>query len=312
MAAAGNFYKILGIEKEDATPDSIKKAYRRQAMKWHPDKNPDNREMAESKIKEINEAYEVLSDPKKKSTYDLYGEDAVNGGPQGYPGPQGFQGGFQGFPRGFQSNYGSGDFQGMHFSSDNMGDVLNDLFGQFFSGGPGTSAGSRSSFAQRRTTSIPKTTIERDIEVSLDDVYHGTSKKLLVKDVMQTRFGRTPIEKLVVLDIKPGWKEGTKITYKATEEFPLTIVFVIKQTPHPYFERRGDDLRWKCKLTKKQVMNGVVVRIPLLDGTKLVFNSKDDEVRNGAKRVFKGLGMPIAKGNAKQHGDLVVKFEVVI
>ena len=310
--ATGKYYKVLGVP-HDATPEQIKKSYRKLAMKWHPDKNPDNKSVAEAKLKEINEAYEVLSDPKKKQSYDLYGEDVSGNGPSSASGfdPRNFQG-YGGNPfSSFEFQYGGFPQGGMNFNSGGMGDmndVLNDLFGQFFNSG----SRSRSSFTSQKTAQAPRNSIEREIEFSLEELYHGCKKKLRVKDTVQTRFGITPIEKVVLLEIKPGWKEGTRITFKPTEDFPIPVTFIVKEAKHRYFERKGDDLRWKCRLTKKQVINGVVIRIPLLDGTKLTFNSKEDEVRNGAKRVFKGLGMPKAKSSLNEHGDLVVKFEVIL
>ena len=74
-----DFYKILGVER-DASENDLKKAYRKLAMKWHPDKNPDKQEQAEKKFKEVSEAYEVLTDPKKKEIYDRYGEDGLQDG----------------------------------------------------------------------------------------------------------------------------------------------------------------------------------------------------------------------------------------
>ena len=107
-----DFYKILGVER-DASENELKKAYRKLAMKWHPDKNPDKQEQAEKKFKEVSEAYEVLTDPKKKEIYDRYGED-------------GLQDGFGG------SGGGAHGFSQQH---------AHDIFAQFFGGGGGGMGG---------------------------------------------------------------------------------------------------------------------------------------------------------------------------
>ena len=328
---AGKFYSILGVPS-DADSDQIKKAYRKLAMKYHPDKNPDKKAECEAKLKEINEAYETLSDPKKKQTYDLYGQDSF---PNFQPSSSSSAASSSWTHPFYTSHNNNFEYEQQGFSFSNngdMGSVFNDLFSQFFPGstprsspfqsyGPSRRSGfsSSSSSSSRGYSASPRKAIEKDIHVTLEELYTGCVKKMRVRDtVLSSQTGRMQeIEKVVVLDIKPGWKAGTKITFKATPDFPLPIVFTIRETKHRYFERRGDDLRWKCRLTKRQVENGVVVKLPLLDGSKLVFNSKDDEVRNGAKRPFKGLGMPISKPKgsgslAKTAGDLIVKFEVIL
>ena len=105
--SADKYYQILGVPKT-ATADEIKKAYRKLAVKWHPDRNPDNKELADKKFKEIGEAYSTLSDPEKRKLYDQFGEAGVKntgaGGPAGGGFPGGFPGGFSsagGFPGGF-------------------------------------------------------------------------------------------------------------------------------------------------------------------------------------------------------------------
>merc|ERR1711871_386127 len=101
--------------------------------------------------------------------------------------------------------------------------------------------------------------------------------------------------RVVEVDVKPGWKEGTKITYGGVPGFPKPIALVLKEKKHRFFERRGSDLRWVCKLTKKQAKNGVVVNIPLLDGTKISFNTLGMNVKNGMKKIFRNMGMPLSK-----------------
>eukprot|EP00050_Salpingoeca_kvevrii_P017845 m.68739 g.68739 ORF g.68739 m.68739 type:complete len:306 (+) comp7762_c0_seq3:130-1047(+) len=117
-----DYYKDLGVSK-DADDNAIKKAYRKMAMKWHPDKNPDNKEQAEAKFKDISEAYEVLSDKQKRTIYDQYGEEGLKGGAGGFGGGGGGPGGM-----------GGAQF---HFSAHDP----RDIFAQFFGGGGGEAFG---------------------------------------------------------------------------------------------------------------------------------------------------------------------------
>jgi molecular chaperone DnaJ len=141
-----DYYEVLGVAKGSDKKD-IKKAYRRMAMKFHPDKNPDNKE-AEGKFKEANEAYEVLSDDQKRGAYDQYGHDAVNG-----------QGGF-----------GGGGGQGGDFS-----DIFGDVFGDIFGGGGG---GRRRSHVQRGAD------LKYNLELSLEEAVKGCDKKIKVPSLV--------------------------------------------------------------------------------------------------------------------------------
>ncbi|KAJ3265504.1 hypothetical protein HK104_006283, partial [Borealophlyctis nickersoniae] len=120
-----DYYGILGVSK-DADEETLKKAYRKQALKWHPDRNPNNKEMADRKFKEVSEAYEVLSDKNKRAVYDQFGEEGLKGGM-----PNGAGGGAGGFPAGFSfGGPGGGGFPG--------GPTFT-----FTSGGPGGGGGFR-------------------------------------------------------------------------------------------------------------------------------------------------------------------------
>ena len=132
-----DYYKTLDISR-DADEDAIKKAYRKLALKWHPDRNQNNKELADKKFKEISEAYEVLSDKNKKTIYDQYGEDGLKAGamPGASAGPGAGPGGFPGFSTG---NGGTSfKFSSSGFTPSNA----EDIFRAFFGGGGGGSASS--------------------------------------------------------------------------------------------------------------------------------------------------------------------------
>jgi len=309
-----SFYKVLGVEK-DASEQEIKRAYRKLAMKHHPDKGGNAEE-----FKKIGAAYETLSDAKKRENYDLYGTaDPSQGGAGPFP-QQGFsfpqQGGFPFQGSGFQFS-GPDGFGGTGGMSGDMSDMLNDMLGQLFNNAQRGSGGSR-----RRTPSSTQRQrpIEKQISVTLDELYSGALKKYQIRDSMQIEgYGRVPIQRTVVVEILPGWKAGTKVTFPPTADFPKKIVFTIAEAEHRFLRREGDDLVWTCKLTKAQVENGVIVRLPLLASTrvkpKLTFNTREiPNLVGGSRKSFPGYGMPRKKRAAGQqpvYGNLIVHFAVV-
>lgn len=154
MAEKRDYYEVLGVSKT-ATDDELKKAYRKMAKKYHPDANPDNKEEAEKKFKEVNEAYENLSDPQKRKMYDQFG----------FNGPQGFGGAGQG---GGYYSYSSSGFDGF-----DMGD-LGDIFSSFFGGGFGGRS-SRPNNGPRKGNDI-----RHDIEITFEDAFLGVKKEIVV------------------------------------------------------------------------------------------------------------------------------------
>ena len=153
MAEKRDYYEVLGVDK-NVTDEELKKAYRKLAKKYHPDANPDNKKEAEAKFKEVNEAYETLSDPQKRQMYDRFGAD----------GPQGFGGNGGGFySSGFDGFSGMGDF----------GD-LGDIFSSFFGGGFGSS--SRSSRA--KTGPVKGASLRYDIEITYEEAFSGVEKEI--------------------------------------------------------------------------------------------------------------------------------------
>lgn len=141
-----DYYEILGVQR-DASADDVKKAYRQAALKFHPDRNPDDKEGAERKFKEASKAYQVLSDPDKRAQYDRYGEAA-------FEGPGGGAGGFD-----FSSAFASGAFE----------DVLGDLFGDFFGGG-----------RRSRSRAQRGDDLRYDLEISFEEAARGCEKQISI------------------------------------------------------------------------------------------------------------------------------------
>jgi len=252
MVAETKLYDALGIQP-NASQDDIKKAYRKGALKYHPDKNKDKPDAGE-KFKEVSQAYEVLSDPEKRKVYDQFGlEYLLRGGPSAPPpGAEGggMPGGFGGMPAGFEGFGGMpGGARSFHFSSapgggggfkfndpsnifaefakssaagggGGMGgndDIFNLLSGMGCGGfgGTGRSSGGAQMRSQRPKT--PEvTTVERPLPVTLEELFYGAHKKMKIKrKTYDEGTGKRRVEdKILEMDIKPGLKAGSKIKFK--------------------------------------------------------------------------------------------------
>lgn len=157
MAGKRDYYEVLGVDK-NVTDDELKKAYRKLAKKYHPDANPDNKKEAEAKFKEVNEAYEILSDSQKRRMYDQFGPD----GPQGFGGGAGSQGGYY--------SYSTSGFDGF----SDFGD-LGDIFSSFFGGG---SFGGRSS--SRRAGPVKGADLKTYVDITFEEAYLGVEKEISI------------------------------------------------------------------------------------------------------------------------------------
>ncbi|XP_077981617.1 dnaJ homolog subfamily B member 1-like [Glandiceps talaboti] len=333
MTMGKDYYKILGIAK-GANDDEIKKAYRKMALKYHPDKNKSPG--AEDKFKEIAEAYEVLSDKEKRDVYDKYGEEGLKGGmPGGSGGPGGnFTYTFSGDPRAtFESFFGTsnpfdnifgsmgGDPFGMgmggmggmggpgsrmHFSSDMSEpmDMGSDGFHSF--GGPS------SNLRGKKRQDPP---VYHDLKVSLEDVFSGCTKKMKITKKVLNVDGRTTRteDKVLEIQVKPGWKEGTKITFpKEGDQRPNTqpadIVFTIKDKPHQVFKRDGSNLLYTASITLKEALTGTTVQIPTLEG-RPVRLPISGIIKPTTKQRISGEGLPFPKQPTRR-GDVIVSFDI--
>lgn len=270
-----DYYSILGISK-GASDDEIKKAYRKLALKYHPDKN--KAKSAEEKFKEVAEAYEVLSDKKKRDIYDKFGEDGLKGnvgGGGGQGGPGNFQYTFHGDPQAtFAQFFGtSNPFQffdlggggtRMFFGGDDDDDDPFFSTGGLHRSGPGGGAFRSQSFnihgsPHRDKDKQQDSPIEHDLYVSLEDILKGCTKKMKIsRRVLQPDGTSKKEDKVLTINVKPGWKAGTKITFQkegdqVRNKIPADIVFIIRDKTHPLFKREGSDIRYTAKITLKQV-----------------------------------------------------------
>ncbi|XP_057948993.1 uncharacterized protein LOC131144385 [Malania oleifera] len=320
-----DYYKILQVDKS-AKDEDLKKAYRKLAMKWHPDKNPNNKKEAEAKFKQISEAYEVLSDTQKRAVYDQYGEEGLKGQvPPDAAGPGGAS-----F---FQTGDGPTVFR---FNPRNANDIFSEFFG-FSSpfGGMGGSSGvggmrcrSRfpggmfgddvfASFGEGRPMSqVPRKAppIENTLPCSLEELYKGNTKKMKISREIADASGKTlPVEEILTIGIKPGWKKGTKITFpeKGNEQpnvVPSDLIFIIDEKPHSTFTREGNDLVVTQRISLAEALTGYTVHLTTLDGRTLTIPI-NNVIHPSYEEVVPREGMPIPKEPSKR-GNLRIKFNI--
>lgn len=273
-----DYYKILGVSR-NASLDEIKRAYRKLALQYHPDRNPGNKQ-AEERFKEINEAYQVLSDPQRRARYDQLGESYSRWAQSGAP----------------------GDFDWSAWTQPGAVD-LEDLFGEGFSdffraifGGMGIPTGGR----RAARTVVPR--YEQPVTISLREAYDGTKRYL---DIAGRR---------VEASIPPGARAGTKVRLRGIGPVgpngqPGDLYLVIQVMEDPLFERKGDDLYTQTSIDAFTAMLGGEVEVATLEGRLLLTIPPGTQ----PDQLFRlpGRGMPLLK-NPHQKGDLYVRVKVQI
>ncbi|XP_058826934.1 dnaJ protein homolog 1-like [Topomyia yanbarensis] len=327
-----DFYKILGVSR-GASDDEIKKAYRKLALKYHPDKNKSPQ--AEERFKEVAEAYEVLSDKKKRDIFDQYGEDGLKGGPGGggtndANGSFSYQ--FHGDPRAtFAQFFGTSDPFGVFFGSDGVGsnmfyhEIGGDMHDPFGLGGRGGMGGSFPGAARSQSFNVNGSPnrkhkmqdplIEHDLYVTLEDVNVGCQKRMKIsKMVMRQDGSARKEEKILNINVKPGWKAGTKITFpregdQVPGKIPADIVFIIRDKPHPHFKREGSDIKYTAKISLRQSLCGTVVKVPTLSGEQLSISTVGEIVKPNTVKRLQGRGLPFPKEPSRR-GDLLLAFDI--
>ncbi|MBP1731636.1 MAG: integrase [Deltaproteobacteria bacterium] len=287
MAAKKDYYEILGVQKS-SSEDDIKKAYRKLALKYHPDRNPGNKQ-AEEHFKEINEAYAVLSDKEKRQQYDQFGMS------------------------GFQQRYSQEDI----YRGFNIGDLFKDLgfgTGDIFSiifggpGGQGGQAGARGGrhagreagrpggrrgfdfgdFAAREQKTPGELDLHYELEIPFMDAIRGTEKKLSFR----TAHGAEEIKVKIPKGVSTGQRlrlqgKGSKDPYSGrTGDLYVTV----KVGEHPVFRREGNDLYVTTEIKITDACLGGTVEVPTIDGPKQV--KIPPGVKAPTRIRMKGLGVP--------------------
>ncbi|XP_048840002.1 dnaJ homolog subfamily B member 13 isoform X5 [Brienomyrus brachyistius] len=279
----GDYYVSLEINR-NATDADIKKAYRRLALKYHPDKNNDSG--AYEKFSEIAEAYDVLSDPRKKATYDKFGEEGLK---RGIPSDLGVNGAwtegytFHGNPEKIFRSFFGGDNPFADFYAEDGSDI--DVgFGGLCGRGV-------------RKQDAP---IERDLHLALEDLFHGCTKKMKISRRVMNEDGYTSSikDKILSINIKPGWREGTRIIFEKEGD----------QKNHPRFSRQEHNLIYTYDIDLEKALTGFSMEIETLDG-RLLNIPVNDIVHPNYTKVVPGEGMP-QSADPRRRGDLIIKFHV--
>lgn len=341
MSTTADYYEVLGVAKT-ASGDEIKKAYRKLAMQYHPDRNPGNKE-AEAKFKDINEAYEVLKDEQKRAAYDRYGHQAFTGG--------------------FGGGAGANPFNGFDFTGTGFADVFSDIFSEF----TGQGRSRQRSYAQRGDD------IRYDIALTLEEAFRGVEKEIAITASKEcdachgfgTADGKEPpvcatckgtgkvrtqqggffvfettcpqcrgtgrvavdkckkcrgtgtekLEKSLKIKIPAGIENGTRMRVAGEGEAgkrggtkgDLYVFITVKG--HKVFERDGADLYTLAPISMATAALGGSFNIKGIDGEEIEVEVKPGTQPNDKLRL-KGKGMRYM--NSDKRGDLFVAFKVVI
>ncbi|NWI04168.1 DJB13 protein, partial [Tichodroma muraria] len=319
-----DYYAVLELDR-GATADDIKKAYRKLALKYHPLKCKEP--WGPKRFRQLAEAYDVLSDPMKKGIYDKFGEEGLKGGiPLEYASDNPWSTGyvFHNNPEKVFREFFGGDNPFAEFFAEDGSEVLLPF------GGP------RGRGALQRDPPIV-----RDLYVSLEDLFHGCTKKIKISRRVMNEDGRTSTirDKILTIDVQPGWRRGTRITFEKEGDqgpniIPADITFVVQEKLHPRFKRIDNNLLyvatiplakvkgaglhlWALGLQQQllvplpalQALTGCTLDVWTLDG-RLLNIPINDIVDPKYYKMVPGEGMPLSQ-DPQRKGDLYIYFDIL-
>jgi len=341
MATKRDYYEILGVNK-NASEDELKKAYRKLAMKFHPDKNPDNKE-AEIKFKEVSEAYEVLKDPQKRAQYDRFGHAGISGS-SGFGGGAGFDFDLSDALRNFMRDFGGFDFGFGGFDdffSERRGAASHGRRGEDLKvsmsltlkeiqagvekklkikkyiscdscHGSGSSSGQLSTCSTCQGTGqvkqVSNSMFGRFVNVTTCPSCHGEGKVATSPCKVCHGQGRTETSQTISVKIPAGVAEGNYLTLKGQGNAGIhggingDIIVIIKEKEDKLFVRHGNDIIIKLNLNLWQAVLGDKVKIPTLDGNVML--QIPPGTQPGKILRLKNKGIPELRGRGT--GDFLI------
>jgi len=291
-----DYYNILVLTKS-ATDADIKKAYRKLALKYHPQKNSEPG--ADLKFKQVAEAYDILSHAQRRALYDQFGEEGLkNGVPTTEEG---------GYTKGYVFHGDPERVFKEFFGGDNPFLELYEVSPHEIDMGFGGIKG--------RGRKKQDASIERDLYLTLEEVFKGCVKKMKISRRVMNEDGHTSSirDKILTINVKRGWRSGTRITFQkegdqGPNNIPADIVFVVKDKQHKLFKRDNDDIIYTATVPLGKALTGDIIDVPTLDG-RLISIPINDIVSPGYTKRVKGEGMPMSKCDT-QRGDLIIAFNI--
>lgn len=297
--AKRDYYDVLGV-KRSATPDELKKVFRKLAMQYHPDKNPGDKK-AEERFKEVSEAYETLSDPQKRQAYDQFGHFGAQAGAGGFrPGANPFEGFRRSGGQGFE---GFGGF-GAQGGPENFQDIFGDIFSDLFTGRarPGGTSGARTSSRTRGAD------LRYTLSISFEEAATGTEKTI---SFIRQRAGKEDTAKLAIT-VPAGVKSGQRLKLRGEGDSPVgggspgDLYVIVNIQEHALFKRVENDVHIDLPLEYVDAVFGTTVEVPTLTGRA----SLKIPAGTPSGQVFRLKGKGFASVGGPGAGDMLVRVVI--